>query len=116
MDLGNILKLRLTPLKTDAQGALSERLPRLIWPTFKTFSINVSYDIMYELKVECLDESDTVNNYNFAKTRFTIVPPASDIVTEMQTKQGDVDTVGLAMAAGGFANQMLSAFISGWPF
>jgi hypothetical protein len=116
LDLGNVLKLRLTPLKTDAQGAMSEQFPRPIWPTFKTFSINVSYDIMYELKVECLGETDTVNNYNFARTRVTIVPPASDKVTEMKTRQGDIDTVGLAMAAGGFANQMLSAFVPGWPF
>lgn len=116
LDLGDVLKLRLTLLKTDAQGAMSEQFPRPIWPTFKTFSINVSYDIMYELQLECLGDRDIVNNYNFAKTRVTIVPPASDTVTEMKTRQGDIDAVGLAMTAGGFANQMLSAFVPGWPF
>lgn len=116
LDLGDILKLRLTPLKTDAQGAMSEQLPRPIWPTFKTFSINVSYDIMYELTVECLGEKDIVNNHSFKSTSVVILPPANDRDVEMKTRQGDIDAVGLAMAAGGFANQMLSAFVPGWPF
>jgi hypothetical protein len=76
----------------------------------------MSYDIMYELKVECLGETDTVSNYNFARTEVTILPPAHDKVTEMKTRQGDIDAVSLAIAAGSFANNMLSAFAPGWPF
>jgi hypothetical protein len=116
LDLGSILKLGLTPLKTAAQGAISEQLPRPVWPTFKTFSINVSYDIMYELKLECMDEIQTVNNYNYARTEVVIVPPAHDKTAEMKTKEGDIDWFELTSTAGGFANTLLGVFVPAWPF
>ena len=95
-------------MKTDAQGALSKQLTRPVWPSFKTFNVNVSYDLMYEIGIECLGEKDNVNNLNYGKSRVTILPPSHDRETKMRTKKGDFDAVALAMEVGDLAWTIVS--------
>lgn len=83
LDLGRILRLRLSRLTTEASGVQSQPLVRPVWPSFKTSSINVSYDLQYKIGIECLGEKERLESLVGPTSRITvdILPPAHDTHT-----------------------------------
>ncbi|ETS78412.1 hypothetical protein PFICI_10474 [Pestalotiopsis fici W106-1] len=72
LDLGNNLDVRLTETKSSSLGGRPTTFEKRLWPSFATYNIVLSYQLVWKLKISCVGEIHTTEG----RANVNILPPS----------------------------------------